>query len=210
MKKLRGKKRKKAHKKRLEKSLNVLFHPALKQTPIIHTKLKSPSNTQKNQSQSQPQHSLTYEYMSRFEKLNQSYSVQQLSDYVDIITVDHNIIAINKSPGILTARANDDTLDMQNILKSYMYKHRDFKDWKRFLVKSTFDKWSSIEPFVGVLHRLDKSTSGVTMYARHESAAKQMIQLFADRKVKKTYICVIKGEPPRKADDLEHYIAVTN
>ena len=38
IKKLRGKKRKKAHKKRLEQSLNVLFHPSLKKTPIINTK----------------------------------------------------------------------------------------------------------------------------------------------------------------------------
>eukprot|EP01083_Nonionella_stella_P025856 71189_1 len=198
--KLTGKKRIKAHRKRLVKSLNVMFHPALRKTPIINTKYKEPDTQQ----------SLTNAYLSTFEKIKQSLALDKLSDYVDIMYCDANIIAINKAPGILTARANDNTLDMQNILKSYIFKHRDFRDWKRYLVKSIFDKFTKMEPFVGVLHRLDKSTSGVTLYGRHEKSTKAMINLFSQHKVKKTYIAVVKGEPPKKSDDLEHYIATTD
>eukprot|EP01084_Bolivina_argentea_P115358 205150_1 len=201
MKKLRGKKRTKAHRKRLIKSLNVLFHPTIKKTPMINTKLKEHKQSETK--------SLTRTYQSKFDKINQSYALDKLSDYVDILYVDQNIIAINKLPGILTARANDNTLDMQNILKSYIYKHRDFRDWKRYLIKSIFDKFTKMEPFVGVLHRVDKCTSGINIYGRHDKSQKEMIQLFSERKVKKTYIAVIKGEPPQTADDLEHYIATT-
>mmetsp|Transcript_5 Transcript_5/g.12 ORF Transcript_5/g.12 Transcript_5/m.12 type:complete len:417 (-) Transcript_5:30-1280(-) len=202
MKKLRGKKRIKAHRKRLIKSLNVLFHPSLKKTPIIDTVLKTPEPKQK---------SLSYEYMSAMEKINEAMTLKQLSDYVDILHVDAHVVAINKAPGILSARANDNTLDMQNVLKAYMSQHRDFRDWKRFLIRSVFDKFSrTLEPYVGVIHRLDKATSGVLVYARHEEAGKAMMQMFAAHKVKKTYIAVIKGEPPKKTADLVHFIANTH
>merc|ERR1712228_482286 len=200
MRKLTGKRRVKAHRKRLIKSLNVLFHPTLKKTPIINTKYKEPEN---------PKSSLTNQYMTTFDKINESMTLDKLRDYVEILYHDQNVIAINKLPGILTARSNDNTLDMQNILKSYIGKHREFRDWKKFLVKSIFDKFTKMEPFIAVLHRLDKSTSGVTIYGRHEEAAKSMIDLFAQRKVKKTYIAVIKGIAPKKSDDLIHYIATT-
>ena len=201
MKKLRGKKRVKAHRKRLDQSLNVMFHPALKKTPLINTKYSAPEDKVS---------SLSYSYLSTMEKIKESVPLERLKEYVDILYLDQHVIAINKSPGILSARANDNTLDMQNILKSYMLKHRDFRDWKRFLVRSVFDKFTKMEPFVGVLHRVDKSTSGVVLYGRHEAATKKFIDLFARRRVKKTYIAVIRGEPPKKSDDLEHFIATTN
>ena len=201
MKKLRGKKRTKAHRKRLDQSLNVQFHPALKKTPLINTKYTVPEEKQS---------SLSYSYLSTFDKIKEAVPLERLKECVDTLYLDQHVIAINKPPGILSARANDNTLDMQNVLKSYMLKHRDFRDWKRFLNRSIFDKFTKTEPFVGVLHRVDKSTSGVVLYGRHEAATKKFIDLFARRKVKKTYIAVIRGEPPSKSADLEHYIATTN
>jgi len=200
MKKLRGKKRVKAHRKRLEQSLNVQFHPSLKKTPLMETKY-----TVSEEKQS----SLSYSYLSTFDRIKDALPLERLKQFVDILYLDQHVIAINKVPGLLTARANDNTLDLQNVLKSFMMKHRDFRDWRRFLEKSVLDKFNRLEPFVGVVHRVDKATSGVVMYGRHEAATKQMIELFARRRVKKTYIAVIRGEPPQKSGDLEHFIATT-
>ncbi len=52
----------------------------------------------------------------------------------------------------------------------------------------------------GIVHRLDRATSGVMICAKHEAALKMLQKQFHDRLVKKTYIAVIKGElEPKKA-----------
>lgn len=52
----------------------------------------------------------------------------------------------------------------------------------------------------GIVHRLDRATSGVIIAAKNESALKWLQKQFSQRKVKKTYIAVVNGEPePREA-----------
>lgn len=43
------------------------------------------------------------------------------------------------------------------------------------------------------VHRLDRPTSGVLVFALDELAAKQMMALFASRKIDKEYLCVVRG-----------------
>ena len=47
----------------------------------------------------------------------------------------------------------------------------------------------------GIVHRLDRATSGVMICARNESALKFLQKQFHDRKVEKTYVAVISGAP---------------
>jgi len=47
----------------------------------------------------------------------------------------------------------------------------------------------------GIVHRLDKDTSGLIIVARHSDALAKMQRLFADRKVKKTYLALTFGNP---------------
>lgn len=51
---------------------------------------------------------------------------------------------------------------------------------------------------VGIVHRLDRGTSGVIICAKHEAALGWLQKQFSQRKVKKTYIAVIEGslDPP--------------
>lgn len=46
----------------------------------------------------------------------------------------------------------------------------------------------------GIIHRLDRDTSGVMIGARNESTAKLLARQFNQRKVKKTYIAVVEGK----------------
>lgn len=48
---------------------------------------------------------------------------------------------------------------------------------------------------VYVVHRLDKDTSGLVIFARNPAAHRSLNQLFEKREVKKEYICVVKGSP---------------
>jgi 23S rRNA pseudouridine1911/1915/1917 synthase len=45
----------------------------------------------------------------------------------------------------------------------------------------------------GIVHRLDRATSGVIICAKHPKALAWLQKQFADRKVKKTYIAVVTG-----------------
>ncbi|MBL7081394.1 MAG: RluA family pseudouridine synthase [Candidatus Omnitrophica bacterium] len=48
-------------------------------------------------------------------------------------------------------------------------------------------------------HRLDRNTSGLIIYAKSKSIQKKMMEMFKERKVKKTYIAYVQGDlRPRK------------
>lgn len=47
----------------------------------------------------------------------------------------------------------------------------------------------------GIVHRLDKDTSGLMIVARNSYAHEKLSDLFKDRKIHKTYLAVVKGHP---------------
>ena len=46
---------------------------------------------------------------------------------------------------------------------------------------------------LGIVHRLDKDTSGVLIVAKNDKAHIAMSEQIKDRKVKKTYIALVRG-----------------
>lgn len=55
----------------------------------------------------------------------------------------------------------------------------------------------------GIVHRLDRATSGVIITVKNESTAKLLQKQFTDRKVKKTYIAIVQGHPKHPEARLE-------
>lgn len=100
------------------------------------------------------------------------YSEQSLP----IIYLDDNVIVINKPIGVLThakGALNDE-----------------------FTVAEFFRRYTTVgldtnRP--GIIHRLDRDTSGVMIGARTELAATMLKKQFAERRTKKTYIAVVDG-----------------
>lgn len=50
-------------------------------------------------------------------------------------------------------------------------------------------------PFVGIVHRLDRVTSGILLMAKKKSALRKLNEQFAQRSVKKTYLAMVEGIP---------------
>lgn len=50
------------------------------------------------------------------------------------------------------------------------------------------------------LHRLDRPTSGVLLFALDAEAARSMAKAFAERRVRKTYLAVVRGHPPEQGE----------
>lgn len=59
---------------------------------------------------------------------------------------------------------------------------------------------------MGVVHRLDRPTSGIVVFARTSKALARMNKLFSERETQKTYWAVVKNKPPKEADTLIHFL----
>ncbi len=59
----------------------------------------------------------------------------------------------------------------------------------------------------GIVHRLDKDTSGLMVVAKNDRAHLVLSRLFKERKVEKVYLAVVYGVPERRKDVIEARIA---
>lgn len=57
----------------------------------------------------------------------------------------------------------------------------------------------------GIVHRLDKDTSGILIIARTQHAHTILSRLFKERKITKTYLAVVEGHPP-ETGSIDYYI----
>ena len=100
---------------------------------------------------------------------------------LDILAEDEDIIVLNKPPGLVVhpAKGNLTGTLVQGLL---------YHDEERFseLVDAT------MRP--GIVHRLDKDTSGIMVVAKKGSSRRALKRAFADRDVEKTYLALVLGE----------------
>src|SRR5690606_38280493 len=60
--------------------------------------------------------------------------------------------------------------------------------------------------FLGLIHRLDRPTSGIHVFAKTGKALTRMNELFKTREVQKTYWAIVEGKPEKNFGRLEHYL----
>lgn len=95
-----------------------------------------------------------------------------------IIYEDADVIVMDKPAGLLT-HAKGRVLDEFSV--------------GEFMRTRTTDGADTNRP--GIVHRLDRGTSGVIIAAKHPAAKKWLQKQFAERKVKKTYTALVHGHP---------------
>ncbi len=64
--------------------------------------------------------------------------------------------------------------------------------------------------FLGVVHRLDRPTSGIVVFARTSKALTRLNKLFAERQTQKTYWALVKNAPQAASGTLTHYLKRNN
>ncbi len=62
------------------------------------------------------------------------------------------------------------------------------------------------EVYLGVVHRLDRPTTGIVVFARTSKALTRLNELFKNRETQKTYWAIVKNKPLKIEDRLIHYI----
>ncbi len=98
---------------------------------------------------------------------------------IPIIYEDDNILVLNKPIGILTHAKGG--ISKEFTIADFVKPHTHFEN--------------SATGRPGIVHRLDRDTSGVIITAKNESTTKLLLRQFAERKVKKTYYAIVKGTP---------------
>lgn len=73
-------------------------------------------------------------------------------------------------------------------------------------VRQYLQAGSKREPFVGIVHRLDRPVSGLVLLAKKPGVLKQLNAQFANRQVAKTYWAVVSPKPLVKTDTLAHFM----
>lgn len=117
-------------------------------------------------------------------------SNRSTKDNLQVIYEDNHIIIVNKRAGDIIQGDKTGDKPLSEVVKSFI-KERDNKPGNVYL---------------GVVHRLDRPTTGVVMFAKTSKALPRLNKLFAEKDAKKTYWAVVKNAPPKTTDTLIHWL----
>lgn len=71
-------------------------------------------------------------------------------------------------------------------------------------IKTTYNKPGNV--FLGIVHRLDRPTSGAVIFAKTSKALSRLNNMLRDGEIKKVYWAVSDSMPPAEKGVLEHYL----
>ena len=97
---------------------------------------------------------------------------------IDILYEDNHLLVVCKPINIPVQKDNTGDEDLLSILKDYL--------------KKKYGKPGNV--YLGLVHRLDRPTSGIMVFAKTSKCAKRLSNQIAKRKFEKTYLAVIHGK----------------
>ncbi len=115
--------------------------------------------------------------------------MQTNSENLIVLYEDNHLIAINKRPGDLVQ--GDKTGDLP------------LSDWVKQYIKKKYNKPGEV--FLGTVHRLDRPTSGIVIFAKTSKALERMNKMFREKDIDKTYWALVKNKPYKTKDRLEDF-----
>lgn len=110
---------------------------------------------------------------------------------ISVVYEDVNFLVLNKPSGLITHPKN--ISDMQNSVTAWLTEK--FPEMKN--VGEPFIASGHEIPRAGVVHRLDKDTSGLLLVAKNNDSFFYFKKLFQDRKIKKYYLALVNGRPKK-------------
>jgi 23S rRNA pseudouridine1911/1915/1917 synthase len=97
---------------------------------------------------------------------------------------------VNKRPGDIVQGDKTGDMPLSEVTKAYL--------------KERHNKPGNV--YLGVVHRLDRPTSGIVLFAKTSKALPRLNALFADKEAKKTYWALVKQLPPEPTATLTHWL----
>lgn len=118
-------------------------------------------------------------------------------DDLVILYEDNHIIVVEKPQNMPTCEDESKDPDLLNLVKTYL--------------KETYHKAG--EAFCGMVHRLDRPTGGVMVFAKTSKAASRLTEQMKTGDFEKKYLTVVVGSPKKEKATLTNYLkknAITN
>ncbi len=102
---------------------------------------------------------------------------------LDIVYEDDDLAVINKPAGMMVhagAGSTDDARNRGTLVNALLHHFEELSS-----------HGGALRP--GIVHRLDKQTSGLLLVAKHDKAHAKLSDMFSRRQVQKTYIALVHG-----------------
>ncbi|MBD3273656.1 RluA family pseudouridine synthase [Candidatus Dependentiae bacterium] len=102
----------------------------------------------------------------------------------EVVDIQDDFIIINKPAG-LVVHPSDNNKDELSLVHGLLYKFKELEDFND-------------EQRPGIVHRIDRGTSGLLIIARNVKSQIKFSNMFKNREIKKTYLAVVKGHPQKE------------
>ena len=109
---------------------------------------------------------------------------------LDILFEDNHLIIINKKPGDIVQKDKTNDISLLEIVKEYL--------------KRKYNKPGNV--YLGLIHRIDRPTSGLVMFAKTSKALSRMNKMLKGKMIVKTYWAITKNKPEKKSSQLVHWL----
>lgn len=109
---------------------------------------------------------------------------------LNILYEDNHIIVVLKPQNVLSQGDSTQDKSLLDMVKQY--------------IKQKYNKPGNV--YVGLVHRLDRPTGGVMVFAKTSKAADRLAQQMKEKSFSKKYLAVVVGAPRYKASRLEHFL----
>tara|TARA_R110002126_G_scaffold252168_1_gene395331 strand:- start:446 stop:1144 length:699 start_codon:yes stop_codon:yes gene_type:complete len=111
-------------------------------------------------------------------------------DNLQVLFEDNHLIIINKRPGDIVQGDKTGDEPLSETVKAFL--------------KKKYNKPGNV--YLGVVHRLDRPTSGIVVFAKTSKALPRLNKMFAEKDAKKTYWAVVKNRPDEPEKRLVHWM----
>lgn len=122
--------------------------------------------------------------------MSSNTKILSTKDNLQVLHEDNHIIVVNKRVGDIVQGDKTGDKPLSEVVKEY--------------IKDKYNKPGDV--FLGVVHRLDRPTTGIVMFARTSKALERLNKMFSERETQKTYWAVVKNKPPKQEDNLVHFL----
>jgi len=109
---------------------------------------------------------------------------------LQVLFEDNHIIVVNKRAGDIVQGDKTGDKPLSDVVKDY--------------IKDKYNKPGNV--YLGTVHRLDRPTTGLVIFAKTSKALPRLNKLFVSKDIRKTYWALVKNEPPKNEDTLTHWL----
>ncbi|MCH3885879.1 RluA family pseudouridine synthase [Tenacibaculum aquimarinum] len=109
---------------------------------------------------------------------------------LQVLHEDNHLVIVNKRAGDIVQGDKTGDKPLSDVVKEY--------------IKDKYNKPGAV--FLGTVHRLDRPTSGIVIFARTSKALERLNKMLREKTIKKTYWAVVEKFPKKEKDSLINFL----